>query len=423
MAVVVEMPKLGVTMEEGRIVSWRKNVGDKVNQGEVLVEVETEKVTIEYESTVSGVLAKIVAVPGDIVKVGEPICVFAEAGEDVSNVSVDQSSEKDQSQFHELAGAEKQKENSTEETESLQHAGRTKATPVVKKMARLHGIDLNQVTGTGPGRRVMKDDLLAYLKNKGSASQHEQVAVLEPQKKTGAVGGVKEVIPLTSMRGVIGRRMQESILQAPQGTQFLDVDMTETLKVREILKATFKEQAGVNLTISALIIKAVARALTDHPMLNSVIKDEKIFVMEDINIGIATDIESGLVVPVMKKIQDKSLLNVCQSLTEMTDKARQRRLTQEDMSGGTFTISNLGMFGIGYFTPLINLPESAILGVGAIEKKVVVVNDEIVIRPMMRLSLTLDHRSLDGAPAARFFQQLKGLMETPWQKRITDVSF
>jgi pyruvate dehydrogenase E2 component (dihydrolipoamide acetyltransferase) len=423
MAFVIEMPKLGVTMEEGRIVAWRKNVGDSVSQGEVLVEVETEKVTIEYESAVRGVLARIIAVPGDIVKVGQPICVFAEAGEDVSNISTGEIPKIDQSSCSGTTGLEIEQQlmiNIAEEPKPQQQSDRIKATPVVKKIARQRGVDLKQVTGTGPNGRVLKNDLMAYLELGG---RQKQVAASGLQEKKIASGGVKEIIPLTSIRGVIGRRMQESILQAPQGTQFIDVDMTETLRVREILKESFNEQAGVNLTISALIIKAVARALEDHSMLNSVIKDDKIFVMEDINIGIATDIESGLVVPVMKRVQDKSLLNICQSLAEMTDKARQRKLTQEEMSGGTFTISNLGMFGIGYFTPLINLPESAILGVGSIEKKVVVQNDEIVIRPMIRLSLTLDHRSLDGAPAARFFQHLKKLLETPWQKRISDVKF
>jgi len=231
------------------------------------------------------------------------------------------------------------------------------------------------------------------------------------------------VIPLTGIRGTIAKRMTESILQAPQGTQFLDVDMTETIELKKIMQDGIKDKTGYNLSMTAVLIKTVDKALREHPMLNSIVEDNQVKVIDNINVGIAVGVDEGLVVLVIHNVQDKSLADIVRELTESARKAKEKKLSIQEMSGGTFTISNLGMFGIGYFTPLINPPESAILGVGSIQDSPVVVNGEIVVRPIMKLGLTIDHRSLDGVPAAKFFSYLKQLLETPWRRRIIDVEF
>ena len=412
------MPKLGVTMEEGRIAQWVKNIGEPVEKGEVLVVIESDKVALEYESPESGILFEIVGKQGDVIQVGEPICIFIQENEGPSQaLEVATMPEKPafQSLQTDIAKTSVPFANLVSTTKLL-------AVPLVRKMAKEKGVDLSQVPSTGPGGRISKKDLLDYIENLQTA----EVSVVIPSKPMGGaeeMRRVKDVIPLTGIRGTIARRMTESILQAPQGTQFLDVDMTETIALKEIMQDGIKEKTGYNLSMTALLIKTVAKALGEHAMLNSVVEDNQVKLIENINMGIAVGMDDGLVVPVIHNVQDKSLADIVRVLTESAKKAKEKKLSALEMSGGTFTISNLGMFGIGYFTPLINPPESAILGVGSIQDSPVIVNGEIVVRPIMKLALTIDHRSLDGVPAAKFFRYLKQLLETPWRRRIIDTEF
>jgi pyruvate dehydrogenase E2 component (dihydrolipoyllysine-residue acetyltransferase) len=223
---------------------------------------------------------------------------------------------------------------------------------------------------------------------------------------------VKAVVPLTGRRGTIAKRMTNSILTAPQGTQFLDVDMTESLALRNRLNDGFKATHGFSLSVTAIIIRAVVKALQDNPLLNSVIEDNQVKLIDNVNIGVAVALDDGLAVPVIHNAHEKSLADIALELNELSRKARAKRLSAFEMSGGTFSITNLGMYGIGHFTPLINTPESAILGVGGIEERTVVRNGEIVIRPMMGLGLTMDHRAVDGVPAAIFFSRIRELLQT-----------
>ena len=223
---------------------------------------------------------------------------------------------------------------------------------------------------------------------------------------------VKSVVPLTGRRGTIAKRMTNSILTAPQGTQFIDVDMTESLALRERLNEGFKATHGFSLSLTAIIVKAVARALQDNPLLNSVIEDNQVKLIENVNIGVAVALDDGLAVPVIHNAHEKSVADIALALDELSRKARAKRLSAPEMSGGTFSITNLGMYGTGHFTPLINTPESAILGVGAIQEKPVVRDGKVVIKPMMVLGLTMDHRAIDGVPAAIFFARIRELLQT-----------
>ncbi len=230
------------------------------------------------------------------------------------------------------------------------------------------------------------------------------------------------MIPLSGMRGTIAKRMTASF-QNPQGTQFLEIDMTETLALRDAVKEGVEKLTGEKFTLTALLVKTVALGLREHPVLNSIVEENQVKIIENINMGIASALEDGLIVPVLQDVHGRSLAEIVSLLAGLTRKAREKRLNLADISGGTFTLTNMGMYGSQFFTPLLNPPETAILGVGMVQKKPVVVGEEVRVRPMAPFSLAFDHRALDGAPAARFFGQVKEMLETPWQKRLIDVAF
>lgn len=280
-------------------------------------------------------------------------------------------------------------------------------------MAKENGIHLHQMPFTGAGGRTTKLDLLNFMEQTPISlkqASSEKSTSAEPNKQED-LRVIKAIVPLTGIRGTIAKRMTNSILTAPQGTQFLEVDMTESLALRNNLNAGFKAKTGFSLSVTAIIIKAVAKALQDNPLLNSVVEDNQIKLIENVNIGVAVALEEGLAVPVIHNAHKKSLADIALALYQLSQKARAKRLSALEMSGGTFSITNLGMYGIGYFTPLINPPESAILGVGAIEEKPVAQNGEVVVRPMISLGLTMDHRAVDGVPAAKFFSRIKELLQ------------
>jgi pyruvate dehydrogenase E2 component (dihydrolipoamide acetyltransferase) len=414
MAKTITMPKLGVTMDEGKIVEWKKQEGSLVQSKDLLVIIESDKVALEYESPESGVLAKILVKPGDSVSVGQPICLIAEPGEKLeAPLPSSPAAMKPVAPPPPAPGAPLAAEEA-----------KTKVVPLVRKLAEELGITLNQVTGTGPGGRITKDDLLkiAEERKKGAAAP-KPAAEAAPAPPAGQ-RRVKAVIPLTGTRGTIAKRMTASF-QNPQGTQFRDIDITETLALRDLLKESIERETGQKLTLTALLVKALVQALREFPFMNSIIEDGQMKLVENINMGIASAIEEGLVVPVIHNVQSLSLGQIATALAAITQKARNKKLTMADITGGTFTVTNMGMYQAEHFTPLLNPPEAAILGVGAIQKKPAVVDDAIQIRPILPLSLAMDHRGIDGAPAAQFFSRLKALLETPCQQRIriVDIAF
>jgi len=405
------MPKLGVTMDEGRIIEWKIEQGKFVRQGELLVVIESDKLALEYESPQEGYLTQIMAQPGDVVAVGEPIALIGE--------------EKERTQ-----GAQQAQSASVMAPAAVAETGNTriKAVPLVRKLARDRGIDLAAVSGTGPGGRVTKNDVLSCATEK---KPEVQAGIAKPAATSipAAPAAPDEQVKLQritlngGMRGTIAKRMTQSIVEAPQGTQFLDIDATEIVAIQDMLKPGIKEKTGLNLSVTAMLVKSAAKALQAHPLLNSVVEENEVRVMQNINIGIAVGVKDGLMVPVIHEADKLSLLEIVVRLNDLTARAREGKLTPADMAYRTFSITNLGMYGAGHFTPLLNPPESAILGVGAISKKAVVKDDKLEICPILPLSLTMDHRSVDGVPGAQFFGYLKKLLETSRQTRIIDIDF
>jgi len=392
MAVAIIFPKLDEAMRSGKIVRWVKNEGDWVEKGEVILEIETEKTAFEIEAEVSGILSKMMVKAGDEVLVGATIAFILQPGEEAPEVP---------EPVVVRTKGEKQVETPkvTKETKAI------KASPLAKTIAKERNIDLSLVAGTGPGGRITKEDVLRALE--------AGKAVTAPAAREEPELAEEEIVPLSSMREVIARRMMESF-QTPHFYLTVEVDAQELGETRNQLIPITESKTGIRLTLTDLIIKIVAKALEDNPSLNCSYVDGAVKLFKRIDIGLVTAVEGGLVVPVIRQANKKSLAEIAQARAELVQKARERTLSKEEMTGSTFTISNLGMFEIDQFNAILQPPEAAILAVGRIADKAVVRNGEILIRPMMALTLSIDHRVLDGALGARFLQSLKNYIENPF---------
>lgn len=376
----VVMPRLSLTMKEGTVAQWFKKEGEIVNKGEPLVEVISEKATVEVEAPASGILRKILAEQGMELPVNATLAVITAPDEQITEADLETlqavAEEKET-----VAGAPEIEAESTTSVEE-----RVIASPAAKRLAKEHGISLAQVMGTGPEGRVVEEDVKRLVEQVSQAAPH-----------------VREVIPLVGIKKTTAERVAKSFRTAPHSTVVMEVDMTNATKLRKEKQISYTE----------LLVKVVAEALRKHPLLNSTLtEDEKIRVYEDINIGVAVATEQGLVVPVIHNADKKPLEEIGSTLQELAEKAKVGKLVKEDLIGGTFTITNLGMYGVDLFMPIINPPEAAILGVGKVVDKPVVESGEIVVKPIMTLSLAYDHRIVDGAPAAQFLQEIKKTLET-----------
>jgi len=385
MATEVILPQLGLAMEEGTVVKWLKAEGDYVEEGEPIVEIMTDKANVEVPSPASGVLLKILAPEGQAVPVGVPIAYIGQPGEEIP-VPVS-------------PGTGQAREETPRESES-----KVQASPRARRLAEEHGIDLRTLTGTGPGGRIVEDDVRRAI------AQREQA---------GAAAVEGATIPVAGMRGAIARRMMESIHGSAQVTLATEVDATELVRLRKRLGPELERQHGIHLTYTDLLVRAVAMALREHPRLNARWEEKAIRILPEVHIGVAVALEDGLVVPVVRNADRLGIVEISRLLAALSEKARAGRLTYEEMTGSTFTITNLGMYDIDVFTPIINPPEAAILGVGRIVEKPVAVEGRVEVRSMMTLSLTFDHRVVDGAPAARFLQRIKELVEDPYPLILT----
>jgi len=360
------MPRLSLTMKTGTVVQWFKKEGEKVQKGAPLVEVLSEKVTYDVEAPESGVLRKILAVEGADVPVAQTIGIIAAPDEQIPEIEV-------------------AKVEAVPERELIEKVEeRIIASPAAKRLAQEHGVDLAKVVGTGPEGRIVEDDVKKFI-----------------EETTGVMPRVREIIPLTGIRKTTAERVSLSARTAPHSTITMEVDMTNAMRLREETQASYTD----------MLVKATAQALREHSIMNSTLEGEKIKIFEDINVGVAVATEKGLVVPVIHNADKMSLNDIASALKLLVEKAREGKLTKEDLTGGTFTITNLGMYGVDVFIPIINPPETAILGVGRITEKPVLVDNEIKMKPVMQLSLSFDHRVVDGAPAARFLQKVKHVLE------------
>ena len=421
MATEYKMPQLGLTMTEGTVTKWFKAVGDTVAVGEVLVEVATDKITNQLEANLAGVLLEIIVDEGATAPVQAVIAIIGQPGEKVATATktTPEVTELLQTTVTEAAEA------SDAYTPAVRIDGRIKASPYAKKLAAAQGIDLSVVTGTGPTGRIVERDIREYAMQaptKASplavkvAAEH-QVNLAEIQKETrimkadvlAAVKPATVAKPLVGIRKVIAERMALSWNTAPHVHLTVEVDMTAVLGLKEnLVRAT-----GQKASVTELVVKCAAYALREMPVVNSSLMDNRIVLHEAVNIGIAVALDDGLIVPVVRNADQKNLSQLREAIVSLGGKARSGKLSPDEISGGTFTVTNLGMFGTDHFTPVINPPESAILGVCRIVEKPVVLAGTIVTRPMSNFILGFDHRLIDGAVGAKFMARLRKLLENP----------
>lgn len=403
------MPKLTQTMDAGVLVAWLKQPGDRVEKGDPLFVMETDKAAVEVEAPASGVLTSVLAAPGDTLPVSTLIGYIASPGESIGALQGAEPSIVVAAAATAAAAAS----SSATPPDATARDGGLRASPVAKKLAEQYGVDLTKVIGSGPGGRIVREDILRVA----GAGEQETSAQPVPEAPTAVASPAPaesgKLIVLRGMRKAIAEQMSYSARTAPQVTITMEVDMGDAVRMREQLLPEIEKSAGVRLSVNHLLLKAVAMAMAEHPMLNSRWTDEGIVVLDEVNLGVAVAVEEGLVVPVLRNAESRSLVDIVRQAVHLAERAKEHRLTQQEFSGGTFTVSNLGMYGVEAFTPIVNPPETAILGAGRCAKKAVVVDDELVPRWMMTLSLSFDHRVVDGAQAAQFLARVKDILERP----------
>ncbi|HEV8367237.1 MAG TPA: pyruvate dehydrogenase complex dihydrolipoamide acetyltransferase [Pyrinomonadaceae bacterium] len=421
MASKVIMPKLSPTMEEGQIARWLKKEGDKVSMGEPLAEIDTDKATMEMQALSNGVLRKILIKEGESVPLGQLIAVIGEADEDISSFLTEAPAKETSQQKQPAAPPPTEKPTAVPEangherpTAAPSESGRMIVSPLAARMAAEAGLDLRSLQGSGPGGRIIKRDIEAALSQpKAAPATGTFPRAVEPlrfQPATVASASPYRDEPASEIRRTIARRLVTSIGPVPHFFLTSEIEMDRAAEMRRGINAL---DPDLKISINDIIIKVVAAALVQHPAVNASFQDKFIRYYEHADIGVAVAIEDGLITPVIRSADQKSLSEIASEVRELADRARSRKLKPEEYTGATFSISNLGMFGIDEFTAVINPPEGGILAVGAMTTKPVVRDNEIVIRQMMRVTMSCDHRVIDGATGAKFLQTVKKILENP----------
>ena len=414
----ITMPRLSDTMEEGTISTWLKKVGDKVSEGEILAEIETDKATMEFESFYEGVLSHIAVQEGQTVKVDELIAIISENEIDVDNALKNYKSSgsipvpKSENLIDDTVSNEDSSQTKNiPEIENISSDQRIFASPLAKKIAKEKNIDLSSVTGTGENGRIVKEDLQNIEASKISVSSEISSPPVDVSEKKPVFSGDEEFTEVqnSSMRKAIAKNLSQSKFSAPHYYLSVEFNMDNAIAFRE----QYNSIPDTKISFNDIVVKACAIALKAHPQVNSQWYDDKIRLNNYVNIGVAVGIEDGLVVPVIKNADLESLHSINSMVRDYAVRAKSKKLRPDEIEGSTFTISNLGMFGIQEFTSIINQPNSAILSVGSIVKKPVVINDKVVVSNTMKLTLACDHRSVDGVTGSLFLQTLKGYIENP----------
>ena len=415
--VVVTMPRLSDTMEEGTVASWLKNIGDFVEEGEILAEIETDKATMEFESFNEGTLLHIGLAVGESAKVDDLLAIIGPEGTDVSNLAQNFSSnapteinaneEKSSETSQAVATPETPKQEvETPKVETsapiISNPGRLYISPLAKKIAEEKGIPLNQLKGTGENGRIIKRDVENFSPATATVTSAVTKFVASGQEDS-------DEISHSQMRKVIAKRLGESKFSAPHYYLAVEFDMDNAIAFRK----QYNSIPDTKISFNDIVVKACALALRQHPQVNSQWFEDRMKLNNHVHIGVAVAVEDGLVVPVVKFANEQTLPQIGAAVKDFAGRARNKKLTPQEMEGSTFTISNLGMFGIESFTSIINQPNSAILSVGTIVQKPVVRDDQIVVGNTMKLTLACDHRTVDGATGAAFLQTLKGFIENP----------
>ncbi len=421
------MPKLSPTMEEGQISRWVINEGDKFEANETLAEVDTDKATMEMTALKGGTLLKILKAAGDTAALGEAIAITGEAGEDISallsevsgNGSAGAKKEKADEAVPEQAEAPKQE--SATKAEETPNTGATKSaaattgngngrmivSPIAARMAAENSVDLRSLTGSGPGGRIIKRDIEAALSGKSESKSERKPFV--PSTQAGASAYSDE--PTSKIRQVIASRLAESIGPIPTFYLTVEVEMDRTMELRKQVNSTVSEDE--KLSINDIIVKAAAMALLKHPFVNASYQDKNIRFYEQADIGVAVAIDEGLITPVIRGANLKGFLEISAEIKDLAGKAKAKKIQPEEYTGATFSISNLGMFGIKEFTAIINPPEAGILAIGAASPTAVVRDGDVVVRSIMNVTMSCDHRVVDGATGAKFLQTFRQMLENP----------
>ena len=425
----VIMPQMGESIFEGTLTKWLKKAGDTVEKDEPLFEISTDKVDAEIPSPVAGVLSEIKVPEGETVEVNTVVAVVTEHGEAAAGAvkkgqaaqagaarAVVSTPAASGSQLPKAAAPAPKAQLAPPQVDGE----RKRSSPLVRKIAEENNLDLGLVAGTGSDGRITKEDVLRYLSEHGAGSAAASAVTRPAQPTASALAG--QVVPLSRMRAIIAERMVQSKKISPHVHTVYKVDMTRIVKIREREKAGFERTNGVKLTYMPFIAAAVVEALRKFPVVNASLVDGAIHYHQNINLGIAVALEWGLIVPVVKEAETLSFLGLARAIADLAERARTKKLKPEEVLGSTFTLTNSGVFGDEFSTPIINQPESAILAISGLKKEAVVLtdaegNDTIAIRSMQHFTLGFDHRTIDGADACRFMVELKKVLEG-WDKKI-----
>lgn len=434
MAAEIIMPKLGMSMVEGTVIAWKKKIGERVNKGDGIVDISSEKIEMEVESPADGILLKIAVAEGGVVPYGTVLGFVGEEGE-LAQVNTD--THPAQAAANEAAAMLQQEVAATITVEpdtttvkasptgsaqatmsvhGTSERSSVKISPVAKKIAEEADLPIESIKGTGPQGRITKEDVEQAIAERNRLSAVSQIMPppVQPDETRSAGAAIVERTPVAGMRKVIATRMQESLQQSAQLTLTLKADVTDLLLLQKQLADEVQKRTDGKLTVTDFITRAAVLALLQHKKMNSAYIEDRIETYGHVHMGIAVAVENGLVVPVIHHAERLTLLELSQSIRSLSQRARNHQLGSDEMKGSTFTITNLGAYGIETFTPVLNPPEAGILGVGAIAHMPVYHGEQLQRRSLLPLSLTFDHRVLDGAPAAQFLQTIKGYLEAPY---------
>ena len=426
MATELKMPQMGYDMEEGTVVRWLKEEGSAVNRNEAVAEIETDKAIVEFESDSEGVLLKIIAPEGTVVPVGQTIAVIGDEGEETDNISILdlRPPEEGKSDPTKNATPPTERQESTPALSVTKEAsevstGRILSTPIARRMAEERNIDLSYISGSGPGGRITKNDVENYKPDDSNVEKPPEPSIsVAPTSTTIVVSNTdshsetSEKQPISKMRQQIARVTVKSKTEKPHFYVSADINMTNAMSIRKQINEQLKDD-GVRLTVNDLIVKACIQALTKYPKFNAYYEEDGIQYNDKINIAVAIAEEEGLIVPAILDCGEKSLRQVSQMIKDLADRSSNGTLSPQEYSGGTFAISNLGMFDVSSFVAIIHPPQSAVLAVGTVSEKPIVTDGEITVGQVMTATISADHRIVDGAEGAQFLIEVKRLLQSP----------
>ena len=426
MATELKMPQMGYDMEEGTVVRWLKEEGSAVNRNEAVAEIETDKAIVEFESDSEGVLLKIIAPEGTVVPVGQTIAVIGDEGEETDNISIldvrppeEAKSEPTKNATPPTEPQESTPALSVTKEDSEVSTGRILSTPIARRMAEERNIDLSYISGSGPGGRITKNDVENYKPDNSNVEKPAEPSIsVAPTSTTIVVSNTdshsetSEKQPISKMRQQIARVTVKSKTEKPHFYVSADINMTNAMSIRKQINEQLKDD-GVRLTVNDLIVKACIQALTKYPKFNAYYEEDGIQYNDKINIAVAIAEEEGLIVPAILDCGEKSLRQVSQMIKDLADRSSNGTLSPQEYSGGTFAISNLGMFDVSSFVAIIHPPQSAVLAVGTVSEKPIVTDGEITVGQVMTATISADHRIVDGAEGAQFLIEVKRLLQSP----------